>query len=128
MSAELLGLLEGVLTVRITGMLSQPELARVQKAAAAIIENQGKGRFLVIVDDFLGTEKEGDWGDVSFQARYDPMIEKIAIVGDRRFEDLALMFVGKGVRRVAIEYFQPNELAKARVWLATPSGNFAALP
>jgi hypothetical protein len=121
MSAELLGLLEGVLTVRISGKLTQPELAQVQTAAAKIIDSQGKGRFLIIVDDFQGTEKEGDWGDVSFQVRYDPMIEKIAIVGEKKWEDLALMFTAKGVRRVAIEYFQSTEMAKARAWLAVPS-------
>jgi hypothetical protein len=118
MSAELLGLLEGVLTVRISGKLTQPELAEVQKAAGRIIDQQGKGRFLVIVDDFLGVDKEGDWNDFSFQLRYDSLIEKIAIVGDQKYEELALMFLGKGVRRVAIEYFAPNQLAKARSWLA----------
>jgi SpoIIAA-like len=123
MSAELLGLLEGVLTVRISGKLTQPELAEVQKAAGSIIDQQGKGRFLVIVDDFQGTDKEGDWGDLSFQIRYDPLIEKIAIVGDKRYGELTLLFVGKGFRRVAIEYFQPHELAKARVWLAAGGKN-----
>ena len=121
MSAELLGLLEGVLTVRISGKLTQPELAEVQKAAGSIIDQQGKGRFLVIIDDFQGTDKGGDWSDMSFQVHYDPFIEKIAIVGDKKYEELTFMFTGKGFRRVAIEYFQPNELAKARVWLAAGS-------
>jgi hypothetical protein len=121
MSAELLGLLEGVLTVRISGTLTQPELAEVQKRAGQIIDQQGTGRFLIIVDDFQGTDKAGDWSDVSFQMRYDPVIEKIAIVGDRKHEELALLFSGKGVRRVPIEYFAPNEMPKARAWLAAES-------
>jgi hypothetical protein len=32
--------------------------------------------------------------------------------------DVALPFAGKGVRRVPIEYFPPEDMAKARTWLA----------
>jgi len=31
---------------------------------------------------------------------------------------VALLFTSKGIRRVAIEYFQPADLVKAKVWLA----------
>ena len=97
MSAELLGLLEGVLTVRISGKLTQPELAEVQKAAGSIIDQQGKGRFLVIIDDFQGTDKGGDWSDLSFQVHYDPLIEKIAIVGDRKYRGTDVAVHGQGL-------------------------------
>jgi hypothetical protein len=107
----------GVLTLRITGKLKQPELAEAQKAAGEFIRAQGKVRLLVVAENFEGMERGGNWGDVSFQAEHDRNIEKIAIVGEKRWEDLALVFAGKGVRRVPIEYFQPADLAKAQTWL-----------
>ena len=55
----------------------------------------------MLVENFAGTEKGGNPGDVSFQADYDPFIEKIAIVGDKKWEDVALLFTSKGIRRVA---------------------------
>ena len=45
-------------------------------------------------------------------------MDKIAIVGDQKWEDMALLFTGKGIRRVPIEYFPPADLVKARTWLA----------
>jgi hypothetical protein len=42
----------------------------------------------------------------------------MAIVGEKKWEDLTLMFVAKGLRSFPIEYFQPVELARARAWLA----------
>ncbi|MCI0747204.1 MAG: STAS/SEC14 domain-containing protein [Verrucomicrobia subdivision 3 bacterium] len=118
MSAQMVSVADGVLTVRVGGQLKVSELQAMQKAAADAIEKSGKARVLCLADDFLGWEKSSGWGDVSFQARYDPFIEKIAIVGDRKWEDLTLLFTSKGIRRVPIEYFAPSDLAKARAWLA----------
>ena len=118
MSIEIVDVADGVLTFKVTGRLIQAEFAAAQKRAGEIIRQQGKVRFLVLVENFAGTEKGGDWGDVSFQADYDPFIEKIAIVGDKQWEGVALLFTSKGIRRVAIEYFQPADLVKAKAWLA----------
>ena len=118
MSIEIVNASKGVLTFKVTGQLNQAEFAAAQKRAGEIIRQQGKVRLLVLIENFVGMEKAGDWGDVSFQADYDAFIEKLAIVGDRKWEDVALLFTGKGVRRVPIEYFPPADLAKARTWLA----------
>lgn len=44
-------------------------------------------------------------------------IGKMAIVGDRRWEALALVFAARPVRGFPIEYFGPAELGRARAWL-----------
>jgi hypothetical protein len=64
---------------------------RTQEAIVASIRRQGKVRFLIIADGFQGWEKDGDWGDLSFQIKNDPHIEKMAIVGEKKWEDLALV-------------------------------------
>ena len=118
MSAQVVDVTDRVLTWRVTGQLTHPEFAAAQKQAADLIQQQGKARFLVLIEDFTGTEKAGDWGDVSFQAHNDPFIEKIAIVGDKKWEDLTLLFAGKGVRKVPIEFFETADLEKAKAWIA----------
>jgi hypothetical protein len=117
MSAEIINEAGKVLTARITGKLTQPELARLQDAAAEAIRRQGKVRILVIAENFQGWEKGGNWEDDSFQAENDPYIEKMAIVGEKRWEDLATIFVAKGLRSFPIEFFSTADLAKARAWL-----------
>ena len=118
MSIEIVDVSAGVLTFKVTGQFIQAELAAAQKRAGEIIRQQGKVCFLVLVENFAGTEKGGDWGDVSFQADNDPFIEKIAIVGDKQWEVVAMLFTSKGIRRVAIEYFPLADLEKARTRLA----------
>jgi hypothetical protein len=119
MSAKIVDTTEGVLTIKFTGKLRQPELAAVQRSAREFVEQHGKASVLAVVEDFVGWEKGGDWGDLSLQMDVDPHIEKMAIVGERRWEELALIFVAKGLRSFPIEYFQPAELDRARAWLVS---------
>jgi hypothetical protein len=118
MSAEIVTTDNGVLTIKITGKLTKPELESVQKDAAEILTTQGKMSVLVIAQDFEGWEKTGDWGDLSGQDSFDPNVKKMAIVGEKKWEDLALLFAAKGLRKFPIEYFPPSDLARARAWLS----------
>jgi hypothetical protein len=117
MSAEIVNNPGNTLTFKVSGKLAQSELADVQKNAAEILRKEGKKHVLVIVEDFQGWGR-GDWGDLSGQVAMDQYIDRMAIVGDKKWEDLALLFAGKGIRHVAIEYFSSAELGKAQAWLA----------
>jgi hypothetical protein len=109
----------GIITVRVSGPLKQPDWAAALRSAGALIgQHSNKVRILVIMEDFHGIVRGGDWGDVSFQVENDDLIEKIAIVGEKRWEDFAILFAGKGLRRFPVEYFQPSEMAKALDWVA----------
>jgi len=121
MSAELTDVAGGIVTARIAGKLTQPDLAALQNAAGEILKKQGKVRFLVVVENFEGFQRGGDWGDLSFQMQHDAQIEKMAIVGDKAWEEMALLFTSKGLRKFPIEYFAPADIAKARAWLAENS-------
>jgi hypothetical protein len=117
MSAEIVNNAGNSVTVRVSGKLSQSELAAAQKSAVEILEKEGKRRVLVVAENFQGWGK-GDWGDLSGQAELDEHIDRMAIVGDKKWEDLAILFAGKGIRHIAIEYFPPTDFAKAQAWLA----------
>ena len=112
---------EGVLTIRISGKLRQSELAAAQKNAVAMLKKGGGSRLLVLAEKFEGWEKGGDWGDLSGQEQLDAQIDRMAIIGEKRWEDVALLFTCKGVRHIDIEYFSPTELPRARSWLASPA-------
>jgi len=78
-----------------------------------------KPRLLVILENFEGWERGADWGnDLDFLFLHSGKISKIAIVAEPRWETLALAFAGAGVRRAPVKFFPPNELEKARSWLA----------
>jgi hypothetical protein len=116
MSAEIANVSGHVLTMKVTGTLTQPELASMQSAAAGILSGGGKWRVLVLTENFAGWERGGTWDDFSFSA-HDGSIERMAIVGDRKWEDMVLLFTAKGLRAFPIEYFEPAQLSAARQWL-----------
>jgi len=117
MSAQVEYVSDGIVTMKVSGKLAEPELVQAQQAMAEIIRAQGKVRILVVAENFSGWEKGGDWADLSFQEEFDPYIEKMAIVGDKRWEELALIFVASGLRKFPIEYFATGEQDSARAWL-----------
>ena len=119
MSYEIMDNSTGTVTIRISGKLSFAEYREGQKKMGEIIRQRGKLRFLILLEDYLGTEKEGNWGDISFAMEFDKYIEKMALVGDRKWEADAMLFTGKGVRRFPIEFFEPADLPKAKAWLAS---------
>jgi hypothetical protein len=118
MSFDIAGTQGNLITIKISGLLMYTELQRGQETMASLIDTLGKVRFLVLVSDFKGFDKAGNWGDNGFQMKYDSFVEKIAIVGDKSWESVALMFTCKGLRPVAIEYFSTLDLPKARTWLS----------
>jgi hypothetical protein len=118
MAAEVSGVDGAVVTLTVSGQLTQRELSAAQAEGARIIGSTGPIRILVLAQDFAGWEKGGDWDDFSFQMDHDDHIERMAIVGDEQWRDLTLLFTSQGLRPFPIEYFLPGRLAEARAWLA----------
>jgi hypothetical protein len=118
MACKIVEMSGGLFVAKVSGTLKKTEVDQMQKAAIKFMETGGKVRLLIIAEEFKGWESKADWGDVSFQMKYDGQIEKIAVVCEKRWEDLVAAFLGQGVRPVDIRHFQPAELATARTWIA----------
>jgi hypothetical protein len=116
MPVELIELSRNVIMLIVSGQLSQPELAEAQGTAAKAMAKMDKARIVVIAEDFQGWQKGGDWGDMTFQIENDAKIERMALVGDKKWKELVLAFVGQGLREFPIEYFERGQMAKARAW------------
>jgi hypothetical protein len=121
MAASIVEVVDDLITVHISGLLTHDELAAVQKAIVQQLHHAGMVRVLVLTEHFAGWEKGGNWGDISFQADHDGDIEKMAIVGDAKWEELTSIFTARGLRPFPIEYFLSDELDKAREWIALPA-------
>ena len=118
MSAEIVNVADGTVTVRFSGRLTEPELTALHQNVGAILDKSRSVRILAIAEGFQGWERDGAWGDISFQVKYDRQIECKAIVCEERWENLALLFASRGFRRFPIEYFPLADLERARAWLA----------
>jgi hypothetical protein len=56
---------------------------------------------------------------VSFMTEQGQHIEKMAIVGDEKWQDDVFAFTAKGFRATVIEFFTPSRLNEARTWLSS---------
>jgi hypothetical protein len=117
MPCEIVEIEEGLITVKISGMLKRAEQVQAEKIAIEALGSARKIKFLILIENFQGWDNKDNWEDVSFQSEYDQQIEKIAIVGEKRWQDLTEAFVGKGLRSMDIRYFAPSEIAMARAWI-----------
>jgi len=120
MSVELIELSRNVIMVIVNGRLTHDELAEAQARASAAIAKRERVRIIVITEDFQGWEKSGDWDDLSFQLENDTKIERMAIVGKKRWKQQALLFAGQGFRKFPIVYFEHERLFKAHTWVLAP--------
>lgn len=104
---------DSLVIVKLTGQLNNIDLERMQAAALEAIKQWGTIRVLVLLENFTGWERGSDWGDVSFIEGPGRAIEKLALVGDEKWKDLAYAFTAKGYRATSVEYFTPSERDRA---------------
>jgi len=106
-----------VLVFTISGTLEKEEYLQAQREAESAIESMGTIKVLIVLVNFSGWERAQGWDDLSFSDRNDRYIEKIAIVGDVKWQDLVYAFTLKGLRPVPIEYFDSKDKTSALEWI-----------
>ncbi|MGR9108361.1 MAG: STAS/SEC14 domain-containing protein [Gammaproteobacteria bacterium] len=119
MAHEIVGIDGEVLHVCIRGTMRLADRDAVQSLARDLIERGIKPRLLVTTENFAGWEKAEEWGDVGFLMDYGDDILKMAIVGEERWKEQALMFAGEGLRATKIEFFPPSALTEALLWVGS---------
>jgi hypothetical protein len=87
--------------------------------ASRLIDDGNQVSLLVTLDAFDGWKKDPGWDedDLGYQLEYANRIVRMAIVGEERWRDPALLFVGKGFRDTEIEFFLPEAADAAQAWL-----------
>ena len=108
------------LWVTFEDVLTQADLNAAQTAARDLIAKAGKIRGMIVLQRFRGFAKGVDWGDLAFYASHGDQIERMAIVGDSKWEADVLAMTGKGARVTEIEFFTTDKIAAAHAWLNRP--------
>lgn len=108
-----------LLLVRINHILRRAEFDEMQDAATKLIGEVGEIAALILLEKFQGWQRGDEWGDVSFLVEHGSDVAKIAIVGEERWRDEALMFAAADLRPGRVAFF--NEVDSARAWLQDPT-------
>jgi hypothetical protein len=117
MSANLEQQSDRLFLLRIRGELKKSELDAVQ---SGIVEKMTVRpvQLLVILDGFLGWERNQEWGNMDFFLSHQDDFGKIAVVADPVWEAQALAFTGAGFRKGPVKFFPEANEQEARAWLA----------
>ena len=118
MSVELHQEVDGrVLIVRVSGKLTKEDYQQFIPTFEQLIQQHGKLRVLFRMDDFHGWKVAALWEDLKLDFKHFSDIERIAMVGDKAWQE-GMSFFCKPFTRAEIRYFGHHEAERARGWVS----------
>jgi hypothetical protein len=106
-----------MLHVKVTGKLTKEAYEEFAPAVDQQIQEHGKVRILFEMHDFHGWTAGALWEDLKFDFNHWKDIERLAIVGESKWEAGMAVFC-KPFTSAKIQYFDHTKLAEAQSWLA----------
>ncbi len=107
-----------VLEVHLTGKLVREDYAQFVPVVERLVKAHGKIRLLVEMHDFHGWTAGALWEDVKFDAKHFKDIERLAIVGESKWQHGMSVFC-KPFTAAKIRYFDRQATDQARAWLSS---------
>jgi hypothetical protein len=105
-----------VLEVQVSGKLAHEDYAHFVPVFERLVKEHGKIRVLFEMVDFHGWTAGALWDDVKFDLRHFSDIERLAMVGDKKWEKGMSVFC-RPFTTATIRYFERSAIDEARVWL-----------
>jgi hypothetical protein len=103
---------------RNSGVLMRDEFNEAKKEVATFIENHGRINMLVILEeDFSNLQAFVSWDDNHLDDFIQKNTNRLAIVGNLKWHEDALLFFLNGLVPFTIEYFKIGQEELAIAWL-----------
>lgn len=107
--------------IRATDVISRAEADAIKKDIISIIRRYGKVNILIIIEqDFTNLDMLANWDDDEDDEFIQKHIIRMAILGDIKWKDRALLFFLKGFLPFSMEFFKVGQEGFARAWLLHP--------
>ena len=105
-----------LLVVHLNGKLHKEDYVHFVPAFEEAVKKFGKLRILMEMYDFRGWDIGGLWQDIKFDLKHFNDIERLAMVGEKKWEKWMATFC-KPFTTASIKYFPEGQAAEARTWL-----------
>ncbi len=105
------------LAVHVSGKLVKADYEQFVPEFETLVEKHGKLRILVEMSDFDGWDAAALWEDIKFDARHFSDIERLAMVGESKWQHGMAIFC-KPFTTATIRYFDHADADVAKAWLA----------
>jgi hypothetical protein len=106
-----------ILQVHVMGRLTRDDYARFVPEVERVIGKHGRIRVLFDMRDFHGWTAGALWEDLKFDLKHFRDIERLALVGERRWEQGMAAFC-RPFTTAAIRYFDRADADDAHRWVA----------
>ena len=106
-----------ILNVHVAGTLTRADYERFVPEVERLIGQYGKLRVLFDMHDFHGWNAGALWEDVKFDVKHFRHIERLAMVGETKWESGMARFC-RPFTTASIKYFDRSKAAEASAWLA----------
>ena len=110
-----------LLEVHAAGKLSKNDYLQFVPEVERRIKQNGKVNILFEMADFKGWDAGGLWQDIKFDLHHSGDIDRLAVVGGKKWEKWMSVFC-RPFTRAAIRFFDPNHAHEARHWVEAPCG------
>ena len=105
-----------VLILHISGKLVKADYEHFVNEFERLIRQHGKLRVLFDMGGLHGWDAGAAWEDIKFDIKHFADIERLAMVGDKKWQHGMAMFF-KPFTKAIIRYFDHAEATEARKWL-----------
>ncbi|HZV05431.1 MAG TPA: STAS/SEC14 domain-containing protein [Gemmataceae bacterium] len=105
-----------LLRVELSGKLTKEDYQQFVPEVERLIQGGGKLRMLVRMHDFHGWTMGALWEDIKFDLKHFADIERLALVGDRKWEKGMAVFCHP-FTRATIHYFDEAQFDEAVRWV-----------
>ncbi len=105
-----------VLILTLSGKLTKEDYAHFTPAVEMAVKAHGKVRLLVRMHGFHGWTLGAMWEDVKFDLHHFSHIERLALVGDRKWEAGMAVFC-KPFTAAEVQYFDECKADDASTWI-----------
>jgi hypothetical protein len=105
-----------ILGFKMAGRLHDEDYKHFVPIVEAAIQTEGKVRLLAHFEDFHGWDLHALWDDTKFATKHCTDVEKIALVGDKKWEEW-MAKVCKPFTLAKLRYFDAKEIESAWKWL-----------
>jgi hypothetical protein len=105
-----------VLEIHVTGKLAKQDYEQFAPVVDRMVQEKGKIRLLVEMDHFHGWTAGALWEDIKFDLKHFNDIERIALVGETRWQHGMSIFC-KPFTAAKIRYFEQDAMVDAKDWL-----------
>ena len=108
-----------IVTLVFKGKLEKDDYKRFVPQLEKIMESEDKIRILVELKDFKGWTAGALWEDTKFGVVHFNDIDRLAIVGDKKWENTMATFV-KPFTAAIVRYFDTDNIEEAERWIREP--------